>query len=131
MVTKKNKKIKDINYYLGLPWTFTIEQDKDEFGNKIYVIRVNEIPEAATDASCLEDAIALIEEALALAIEIRLDLGEKIPEPVGKEYKGSIAYRTTPRRHYIIAREAQKRGQSLSKFIDTLVDSVTEALRKN
>lgn len=35
---------------------------------------------------------------------------------------GNIAYRTTSKRHFLLARQAKKRDLSLSQVIDTLVD---------
>jgi predicted HicB family RNase H-like nuclease len=49
--------------------------------------------------------------------------GQTIPEPINEgQFKGNIAYRTTSRRHYLLAHEAQKRQQSLSKVIDDFID---------
>ena len=49
---------------------------------------------------------------------------EEIPEPVDEtKYKGNISYRTTGKRHYLIAKEAQKRGLSLSEAIDNCIDT--------
>lgn len=61
MVMKKNKK--DIKYYLNLPWTYTIEteKDNDEF---IYIIRVNELPGVCTDASTISQGMELIKDDL-------------------------------------------------------------------
>ncbi len=119
------KKYKDLNYYLSLPWTYTVEQVRDGDKNKIYVVRVNELPGICTDAKSLDEAMKLIKEPMKAAFEFYMENGEDIPEPVNEEdYKGNIAYRTTSRRHYLISKEAQKREQSLSQVIDNLVDTV-------
>jgi predicted RNase H-like HicB family nuclease len=116
----------DFSYYLDLPWTYTIEQAQDENNNKIYIVRVNELPGVVTDAPTIEEAMKLIKEAMSLAFEMYLESGEEIPEPIKEShFKGNIAYRTTSRRHYLIAREAQKRNLSLSQLIDTLIDVAT------
>ncbi len=44
------KQYKNLNYYLNLPWTYTVEQSKDENKNKIYVVCVNELPGICKDA---------------------------------------------------------------------------------
>lgn len=123
MATKK--KYKTLSYYLNLPWTFTVEQTKDEQNNKIYIVRVNELPGVCTDASSVDQAMELIKEPMTAAFEFYMENQEEIPEPVKEEdFKGNIAYRTTSRRHYLISKEAQRRELSLSQLIDNLVDTV-------
>jgi hypothetical protein len=50
MVIHKADK-KNADYYLKLPWTYTIETAKDEEGNNYYIVYVNELPRICTDAS--------------------------------------------------------------------------------
>jgi antitoxin HicB len=116
-------KNKNLNYYLSLPWTYTIETTQDENGNSLYIVSVNELPGVQTDASSIQEAMELIQDAMKGAFKLYMKHGEEIPEPISEDdYKGNIAYRTTSRRHYILAREARKRNQSLSKIIDECID---------
>jgi predicted RNase H-like HicB family nuclease len=120
-------KAKDINYYLNLPWTYTVETTR-ETGELLYIVHVNELPGIATDAPSLEEAMDLIKEAMKGAFKLYLKHGEEIPEPVNpNKFKGNIAYRTSSSRHYKLFKEAQKHKQSLSEFIDECIDV---ALRK-
>jgi len=41
---------KSMDYFFELPWTYTVEQSKNEQGEKIYIVRVNELPGICTDA---------------------------------------------------------------------------------
>ena len=85
---------KKLEYYLGLKWSYTIEQDSHE-GKSFYIIRVNEFPGICTDAESIEEGMEEIKQALAAAITLYLKQGEPIPEPINKEeFKGNIAYRT-------------------------------------
>ncbi|HBS48390.1 TPA: hypothetical protein DEO28_00255 [Candidatus Dependentiae bacterium] len=121
---ESKKKYKSLNYYLSLPWTYTVEQVSDKDKNKIYVVRVNELPGICTDATSLDEAIKLIKEPMKAAFEFYMENGEDIPQPVKEEdFKGNIAYRTTSRRHYLISKEAKEKEQSLSQVIDNLIDS--------
>lgn len=124
MATKKKTNIeKDVNYYLNLPWTYTIETTM-ETGQKIYVIHVNELPGVATDASTVELAMDQIKEVMTQIFKLDIEEGIEIPEPLNiNDYKGNIAYRTTPQRHYQIAREAKRKNLSLSQLIDAWIDS--------
>lgn len=82
MVTKK--KIKDINYYLNLPWTYTIETTH-ETGELLYIVHVNELPGIVTDAPTIAKAMKLIQEAMEGAFELYLKNDEEIPEPINPD----------------------------------------------
>lgn len=71
MATKKTKtkSYQSTQYYLNLPWTYTIEEAKDEKNKKIFIVRVNELPGVSTDAHTIEEAMENIREAMTLAFE--------------------------------------------------------------
>ena len=116
--TKKNRK-----YYLSLNWSYTIEQDTHK-GKKFYIIRVNELPGVCTDATSIEKGMKQIKEAIAGTIELYLEQGDPIPEPIKKEeFKGNISYRTTSERHYYLAKVAQQKHVSMNKALDMIFDA--------
>ncbi len=116
----KNKK--DIDYYLNLPWSYTVETITDN-GKILYVIKVNELPGIATDAPNIQEAMELIKDAMIGAFELYLENDEEVPEPVDEsKYKGNIAYRTTSGRHYKLIREAKRKNVSISQIIDNYID---------
>lgn len=120
MAIKKIKK--NINYYLNLPWSYTIETTHEN-GAHLFIVHVNELPGICTDAPTIEEAMTLIKDAMKGAFALYLKHGEEIPEPIDQEkFKGNIAYRTTSKRHYSIARLAQLRNTSLSDIIDECID---------
>ena len=119
---------KDLKYYLGLNWSYTIEQDFHK-GKKFYIIRVNELPGVCTDASTIEKGMKNIQDAIAATIELYLEQGDIIPEPVNKEkFKGNIAYRTTSERHYYLAKLAQQNHISMNKALDMVFDAGIQRL---
>ena len=121
MVTKKKK---DLDYYLSLPWSYSITPTKAN-GKRFYIIRVSELPGICSDAPTINEAFENIEEAMATIFQMYLEKGEKIPEPVDQEaYKGKIAYRTTSKRHSTIAKAALTKRVSLSEIIDECVDRI-------
>ena len=123
MVTKK-----EINYYLNLNWSYTIEQETHR-GKHYYIIRVNELPGVCTDAETVEEGMELIKEAIEGAVRLYLKNGEEIPEPIKKEnFKGNIAYRTTSERHYYVAKLAKRMHKSISKTLDDIIDAGIEKL---
>lgn len=78
----------DLKYYLGLNWSYTIEQDIHK-GKRFYIIRVNELPGVCTDAKTIEEGMKEIQDAIKATIELYLEQGDPIPEPlrIGKKKK--------------------------------------------
>ena len=125
MVIKKNLK-----YYTNLPWSYTIEQEMHN-GEHYFIIRVNELPGVCTDAETVEEGMKLIQEAIKGVIKLYLKNGEEVPEPIKKEdYKGNIAYRTSPERHYYVTKVAHQLDKSISKTIDILIDAGMNKIQK-
>lgn len=124
MVTKK-----DLKYYLNLNWSYTVEQDFHN-GKKFYIIRVNELPGVCTDANTIEKGMKNIRDAISATIELYLEQGDPIPEPIKKEeFKGKISYRTTSQRHYSLAKLAQQKHVSMNKALDMVFDVGLQQLR--
>ena len=119
-------KYKNIEYYLNLPWTYTIETETHK-GDTYYIIRVNELPGICTDSQDLNEGMQEIKEAIACAVEIYMEKGESVPEPVNRtQYKGKILYRTDSKRHYLIAKVAKSMHKSISKTLDDIIDAGME-----
>jgi len=121
---------KDLRYYLGLNWSYTIEQSTHK-GRKFYIIRVNELPGVCTDAKTIEEGMKEIQDSIAATIELYLEHGDPIPEPIVKEkFKGNIAYRTTRDRHYHLAKLAQQNHMSMNKTLDMIFDAGMQHLHQ-
>lgn len=126
---KKTKDNKGLDYYLNLPWTYTIETELHE-GSSYYIIRVNELPGICTDSESLDEGMNEIKGLIACAIEIYHEKGEPVPEPFDRDhFKGKILYRTDSERHYLIAKTAQRMHKSISKTLDALIDRGLDHLR--
>ena len=69
--------MRDLNYYLGLPYTLEIMPDED-----FYFVRVLELPGCQTYADTLEKLWPMVEDAMRDWIEVSLGYGEDIPEPL-------------------------------------------------
>jgi predicted RNase H-like HicB family nuclease len=78
-------KYKSLDYYLNLPWTYTVEHVWDEKQNWLYVVRVNELPGICTDAASYDEAVMLIKEPMLVAFEFYIENNEAIPRPIAKE----------------------------------------------
>jgi len=114
---------KYLDYYLNLPWTYTLEKEIFE-GKSYYIIQVNELPGICTHAEDLNEGMEGIKEAIECAVEIYQKKGEPVPEPIDKtQYKGRISYRTNSKRHWLIARAAKRCHKSINKTLDDIVDA--------
>lgn len=113
MATKKN-----INYYMKLNWSYTIEQESVK-GKSYYNIRVKELPGVCTDATTVKEGLKEIQEAIRAAVKLYMKNGESVPEPIKKE---NIAYRKISKCHYPVDKMTQKMHGSISKTLDELID---------
>lgn len=130
------KKNKNLNYYINLPWTYTITEDQDKEGIKIYVISSNELPGIQSDGYTLEEAHSNIKEAMEAALELYLEMGDPIPVPkkaaqLKSKYKGNITYRTSEEKHKLLAQEAKRRKKPINKLIDEYVSIGLRAKTKD
>lgn len=76
---------KNLEYYLNLPWTYTIEKERYK-RSEYSIIRVNELPGICTDAEDLNEGMENIKEAIACAVEIYQEKGEPVPEPIDRSH---------------------------------------------
>jgi len=106
------KNQKDLHYYLSLPYTFQVR--KTENG---YWANVKEIDGCHTPASTIEEAYRDLEMILKDHIEIRLENGNPIPEPVDQEYSGKFNVRVPKTLHKQLAQEAEDEGVSLNQYV--------------
>jgi predicted RNase H-like HicB family nuclease len=111
---------KDLNYYLNLPWTYHIEWSDPD---KCFLGSIIELENNMTDGKTIEETFENLKDALMCYIETCIERNRTIPEPLKiSHYKGNIAYRTTPERHYKLAKKASFLGKSISKLIDEVID---------
>lgn len=71
---------KDLEYYLGLPYTIEIIPDEEDGG---YVARIRELPGCLTQADTWEALHEMLDDAKRLWLESALAHGDTIPEPLG------------------------------------------------
>ena len=72
---------KALAYYLSLPYTIEIIPDVEEGG---YVACIKELPGCLTQADTWEELIRMIDEAKEGWLEVALEYGHPIPEPLGE-----------------------------------------------
>lgn len=73
---------KDLDYYLNLNWTIKEGDDIGFEGNKYYFIEIEEIPSFLFCAKTPEKARAGYKEQLKWTLQVMLEMGDEIPEPL-------------------------------------------------
>jgi len=110
---------KDLNYYLKLPYTYVIEwSDVDD----CFLGSIVELERNMTCGHTREEVLSNLKDALTSFITTSLDNKMEIPEPLKiSDFKGSITYRTSKERHYMLAKQAKLFGKSINAFIDEAI----------
>ena len=116
---------KGLEYYLQLPWSYRFEWSNED---ECYIASIAELKGCVTHGETILEATQIIQDALKSYISCSLQYNDEIPEPLKPvDYKGKIPYRTTPDKHYRIAKRAKALGVSINTLID---EAVEEQLKK-
>lgn len=111
---------KSLDYYLNLPWSYRIEWDD---ADKCFLGSIEELEENMTCGETPEEVLKNLKDALESYVLTSFKTGLEIPEPAKlSNYKGNITYRTTPIKHYKIAKKASAEGKSINKYIDEVLE---------
>lgn len=103
----------NLEYYLSLPYTFQVQKTEDG-----YWANVLELDGCHTSADTVEEAYKELEEVLKAHLEIKLEHGDPIPEPVPEEgYSGKFIVRVPKSLHKRLATLAEKEGVSLNQYV--------------
>ena len=94
--------MKDLAYYMALPYTFTLMPDPEEPG---CAIKVNELPGCISQGDTPDDAMRRVREAMELWLETALEDGVAIPEPAdaSEGYSGKFLVRVPRSLHRALA----------------------------
>jgi antitoxin HicB len=104
---------KDLAYFMGLPYTFTVIPDDGEF-----FIQVNELPGCMSQGVTAAEALERIREPMALWIETTLADGKPVPEPgLEDQYSGRFMARVPKGLHAALAQAAKREGVSLNLYV--------------
>lgn len=106
--------MKNINYYMALPYKMEIVEDKDEGG---YVVSYPDLPGCITCGETIETAVANANDAKMAWIEAALESGIEIQEPNNlKEYSGQFKLRIPRSLHRSLAEHSKKEGISMNQY---------------
>jgi antitoxin HicB len=117
--------MKDLKYYLDLPYTTVVRRDED--GD--FVARVDELPGCAAHGKSPEEAMANLEEAKKLWIAESLGAGQTVPEPAAEKAlpSGKWVQRVPRSLHRKLAVLARREGVSLNQLVTAMVSEAVGA----
>lgn len=119
---------KTLNDYLALPYTIEFRRESEE-EQTVWFARVVELPGCMTEGDSLEEAAAMIQDALAAWIEVALDTGRYIPEPkTTGEYSGKFVVRIPKSLHRAVVEAADRDGVSLNQWVSVVLSRATGRL---
>jgi predicted RNase H-like HicB family nuclease len=117
---------KTAEYYASLPYTIELRNTPDEG----WFARVRELPGCMSQGETADDAVANIQEAMHLWLEVSLEQGDAIPEPRSEEaYSGKFVVRVPRSLHRDLAETAEREGVSLNQYINTALAQSVGAMR--
>ena len=73
-------------------------------------------PEVRADGKSLDECYNLVMDILKSNLELMIEDGEKIPEPVDKNYSGKFNIRMPRSLHKLLAKQAEDEGVSLNQL---------------
>ena len=107
---------KNLDYYLDLPYSISIQRREDEDG-VCYVSRVLELDGCHSHGTTKDEAFANLQEAMEGYLEVKLEYGDPIPEPVKADgFSGKILLRLPKSLHQKLFYEADREGVSLNQY---------------
>lgn len=111
--------MKTFEEYMALPYTITIKPSPE--GG--FVATIAELPGCITQGETIEDAARMIEDAKAAWLDVAMQDGLEIPEPVIEEYSGKFNIRIPKTLHKDLARRAKEENVSLNQLTTYLLSA--------
>jgi len=115
------EKRRELAYYLSLP--YKIELFPSSEGG--FAVSIPDLPGCISQGETVEEALEMIADAKAAWIEIALEDGMSVPEPVpaADEYSGKFNLRIPKSLHRDLARKADEEKVSLNALATYLLSS--------
>jgi antitoxin HicB len=111
---------KSFAYYMSLPYKIVL-YPASEGG---YVVEIPELPGCLSQGETKEQAMTMIEDAKAAWIDIALQDGRNIPEPITEEqYSGKFVVRVPKSLHKSLAERAKAENVSLNQLTAYLLSA--------
>jgi len=116
--------MKTLDHYLGLNYPITIDKFFDDDKKEKFVAEITDLPGCSAHAESLEDAITKLEEAKKAWIEVSIERGLEIPEPVSEDdFSGKFLLRIPAKLHKQLVLRANRDGFSLNHYVRKVLES--------
>ena len=117
-----NSTIKNVDYYMALPYRMEIIPDQEEGG---YTAKFPDLPGCLTCADSMEALIANALDAKKVWLEAAIDEGIHIDEPDNEEsiieYSGQFKIRMPKSLHRSLSLHAKREGISMNQYCNYLL----------
>lgn len=114
--------MKNIDYYMSLPYRMEIIPDKEEGG---YTAKFPDLPGCITCSDTIEGLIENVQDAkkvwFTAAIEDGIDISEPTTTPDIENYSGQFKIRMPKSLHRSLALHAKKEGISMNQYCNYLL----------
>ena len=118
----KRAKQFDVRHYLELPYTRELVREDDG----TWFARILELPGCMTVGETQQEALGMLDDAMAAWLRVKIDGHEAIPEPaVSDDFSGRFVVRVTRSLHRDLVRAAERNGVSLNLFVATTLAQAT------
>ncbi len=111
--------MKTFEYYMSLPYTIIVKPSPE--GG--YAASIAELPGCLTQGDTVEDAIQMIEDAKAGWIDLAMQNGTDIPEPIDDQFSGKFNVRIPKSLHRELVARAKEENVSLNQLTTYLLSS--------
>ena len=111
--------IKDLEYYMSLPYRIEIIKDKYEEG---YAAFIPELKGCITTGTSITDALESLEDAKKTWLSVAIEDGIPIPEPDSlKDYSGEFKLRMPKSLHRRLMERSREEGVSMNQYCVALL----------
>ncbi|WP_423223105.1 type II toxin-antitoxin system HicB family antitoxin [Candidatus Amarolinea aalborgensis] len=112
---------KTVAYYLSLPYTIELKHDAEDG----WFVRVKELPGCMSQGDTVDEAMAMIQEAMHGWLTVALEQNITIPEPQREEeFSGKFVVRMPRSLHRDLVQRAQQEGVSLNQYVNVALGQV-------
>ncbi len=109
---------KTLEYYMNLPYTIELQRDPED----AWFVQVKELRGCMSQGDTAEEALAMIQEAMPLWLEVALEDDLPIPEPRSDDdYSGKFVVRVPRSLHRQLVEAAAGDGVSLNQYINVVL----------
>ena len=106
--------IKNLDYYMSLPYRIEIIKEQEEGG---YVLHCPELPGCITCGETVQESLVMLEDAKKCWFTACLEDGVPIPEPARLEdYSGQFKLRLPKSLHKQLAQRSSEEGVSMNQY---------------